>query len=721
METDGCLRSGFALPPAPQLIAWYVGQSDFFRAEPSMLTTGQTTSGPLDSTVDLSQPAVFFLPAVRSMKLKSVTIQRFRNFYNAQRFTVEDDVTVLIGKNESGKTTILRALHRLNPANADRHEFDVTLEYPRWRLARDRRKEDLELIRPIEAEFSLESTDISALAKVAKHSIPQDAKARFSRDYANDKHCAIFASDASVIRMAATIAQLSAEDTENLLSRENVEAARLWAAQHATALSAAGETVSSAFTKAAEILKSSAALAGSGLSGESVDAKLWELCPKFFYFSSYDSLPGEVDLTDLAKKVAAAQDLQAGESTMLALLKYAGEEPSDFLEEDYDSRKAELQAASGDLSRRVFEYWKQNTDLEVTFDTDMPVVGRDKNGIDVRHRILKVELRDARHGGVETNFATRSTGFQWFFSFFAAFSEYQESEDRLVVLLDEPGTSLHGDAQRDFVRFVGKELGGAKQTIYTTHSQHMIDPSQYEKLRTVDDRATRENPDLGVIVGPVSLSADRNTLLPIESAIGYSISQHLFLGGGAHLAVEGSSDFVYLQRLTEHLTSKGKTGLDPRLAIVPVGGAPNMPAFVALLGRRLRVSALVDGKKSGTTYERLKDAATANGLSEKSIVLCSSVKGVPTNADVEDLFDVSDYLRLFNWAFDSNLSVEKLPPTNEPILKRIEALHGSFDHALPAHTLTTRRIEFFSNVADTTVSRFCELFDLLNASVDERP
>lgn len=27
METDGCLRSGFALPPAPQLIAWYVGRT----------------------------------------------------------------------------------------------------------------------------------------------------------------------------------------------------------------------------------------------------------------------------------------------------------------------------------------------------------------------------------------------------------------------------------------------------------------------------------------------------------------------------------------------------------------------------------------------------------------------------------------------------------------------------------------------------------------------
>ena len=50
------------------------------------------------------------------MKLQAVTIQKFRNFVDAQRIEIEDDVTCLVGKNESGKTTILKALHRLNPA-----------------------------------------------------------------------------------------------------------------------------------------------------------------------------------------------------------------------------------------------------------------------------------------------------------------------------------------------------------------------------------------------------------------------------------------------------------------------------------------------------------------------------------------------------------------------------------------------------------------------------
>lgn len=72
------------------------------------------------------------------MILTQIEIERFRNFIDVQTMQVEEHVTCLVGKNESGKTTVLKALHRLSPANA-RDEFDVTIEYPRRRLARDRR------------------------------------------------------------------------------------------------------------------------------------------------------------------------------------------------------------------------------------------------------------------------------------------------------------------------------------------------------------------------------------------------------------------------------------------------------------------------------------------------------------------------------------------------------------------------------------------------------
>ena len=120
------------------------------------------------------------------MKLKSVTIQKFRNFVDAQTIEIEDDVTCLVGKNESGKTTILKALHRLNPANGDSKKFNLVTEYPRWRLARDRRDNpDVEKSIPVSATFRLAQTDIDKLAAVAGVELPASTQVVAFRNYAN--------------------------------------------------------------------------------------------------------------------------------------------------------------------------------------------------------------------------------------------------------------------------------------------------------------------------------------------------------------------------------------------------------------------------------------------------------------------------------------------------------------------------------------------------------
>jgi energy-coupling factor transporter ATP-binding protein EcfA2 len=647
------------------------------------------------------------------MRLTKVRIQRFKNVVDEQVIDIEDDVTCFVGKNEAGKTTILKALHRLNPANGSDVEFDLTTEYPRWRLSRDRRVEDLETVCPVTAWFTIEPNELANVADLP-NPLPAGAELRAARSYGNELLLALECPLASVIRAAAADASIDAADVGRLLTAASADEAITISRALAKELKESEASRSKVLGGFPKAIESYAAFTGAVLERELANALVGRM-PTFFYFSTYDLLPGECDLNRLAAKVKAGTKLTPSERTVVSLLARAGEDPDDFLDDDYDSRKAELQAASAELTQHVFEYWTQNTDLDVVFDTDMIAV--DGNPQPEYHRMLKIEIRDGRHGGVETNFATRSSGFQWFFSFFAAFSEHQDSDDPIIVLLDEPGTSLHGEAQKDFLRFVFDELGAAKQTLYTTHSQYMVDPSRYEKMRAVHDRATRQNPDLGVAVSRVSLSADRDTVLPVESALGYSISQHLFIGGGHHLAVEGSSDFVYLQRATEHLSTIGLTGLDPRLSIIPVGGDANMPAFVALLGRRLKVSALIDGARTQPKLDRVKKAATSNGVSDAAIVVCGDVEGVPANADIEDMFDPEDYLRLYNWTFGTNLTLADLPATDEPIVKRLEAVQAKFDHALPAHILTERRQEFFAAALPLTIERFAKLFQALNATI----
>ena len=51
------------------------------------------------------------------MLLKDVRIQDYRSVEDSGTVPIEIDVTCLVGKNESGKTAFLQALHLLNPLN----------------------------------------------------------------------------------------------------------------------------------------------------------------------------------------------------------------------------------------------------------------------------------------------------------------------------------------------------------------------------------------------------------------------------------------------------------------------------------------------------------------------------------------------------------------------------------------------------------------------------
>lgn len=657
------------------------------------------------------------------MRLTQVRIQLFRNFVDSQEIRVEPDVTALVGKNESGKTTILHALHRLHPANLKHMRFNLVQEYPRWRLSDDRKAAGSEDALkagtlPVEAWFELDSDDTAALVEVLGVTAPVGTTCFLACTYANTRVMSLAAPANAVITAAAKDADIDTADRKVLATSETVDVAKAAARDMAKEAKEAGETarakVLGAFSTA---VSKYGPVMGDEMTEEQGAAVLARV-PRFFYFSDYDLLPGEHDLSVLADKLGGGRELTSEEESVNALLSYANTTPSDFLGDEYDARKAELQASALSLSRKVFAYWKQNTDLEVEFDAVLEQVDEDDDGDPLYHRVLKVLMKDARHGGVSTNFETRSHGFRWFFSFLAAFSQYLDTPDPIVVLLDEPGTSLHGEAQKDFLRFIHEQLGRSKQVLYTTHSQHMVDPAQYEKLRGVEDRSTKEHPELGVVVTAVDVSADPDTLLPIQGALGYSISQHLLLGAGRHLVVEGGSDFLYLQHMSEHLGSLGRTKLDHRLAIVPLGSASNAPAFVALFSRHMKVSVLLDGDQNGKDVARVYGQAGKGLIDRREVVVIGDVPGLPTTKpDIEDLFDEADYLRLYNWAFDRARTVAQLPAPTDRIIARIETLDPVYDHAGPAYALTNHRDEFFAAVQAPTLDRFEGLIKLLNATV----
>ncbi|WP_198602299.1 AAA family ATPase [Rhodococcus opacus] len=98
------------------------------------------------------------------MKLVRAQITNYRSIHESGSFDVENDVTCLVGKNESGKSATLRALYGLRPVE-DRKAFDEVVDYPATKT-RERKRIDKDTFIPVvKATFELENRDLVRVKK----------------------------------------------------------------------------------------------------------------------------------------------------------------------------------------------------------------------------------------------------------------------------------------------------------------------------------------------------------------------------------------------------------------------------------------------------------------------------------------------------------------------------------------------------------------------------
>jgi predicted ATP-dependent endonuclease of OLD family len=300
--------------------------------------------------------------------------------------------------------------------------------------------------------------------------------------------------------------------------------------------------------------------------------------------------------------------------------------------------------------------------------------------------------------------AERSKGFIWFFSFLAAFSEYA-AEDRRVILLDEPGLNLHAKAQGDLLRYIDERLAIDHQVIYSTHSLFMIQPRHLQRCRTVEDL-----PKQGTKVSEDVWAARPETVFPLLGALGVDMSQSLIVGPD-QLAVEGPADVAYLTVMSDLARQKGKTSLDPRWTITPVGGLDKIPTFIALLGASdLNIAVVMDVAAGGN--QKITNMVQRGLLAQDHLIPLTDITGTP-EADIEDLFDQGWYLKLLKESKVGIVAKNKL--TAGRIVKQAEAVLGArFDHYQPASHLMRTATKLRDEVDDATIDRFAQLFARIN-------
>ena len=612
------------------------------------------------------------------MRLVKAQISRFKSITETTEFSVDEKVTALVGKNESGKTAVLQAMYRLNPLPSGHPVgFEDLRDYPRRYRSRD--KATIPTTDPVELTFELEDDDRKSVEREFGPAGMTSGRFTVSRQYG--KETLGWRDDIDDLLVVRHLIAASGLDPDRYM-KGNVETT--------VAGLAADDQAVAATTLATAITDRDLA--------EEVRQHLSGRLPRFQYFDEYNILPGAVSVQRL--QTLDEDALDAGERTALSLLRLAGVESEEFSEAEYEPRKAALEAAANQLTDELFDYWTQNTDLSVELDIEF----RPKPGTSTPEPWLQIRVRNQRHR-VTLNMAERSKGFIWFFSFLAAFSEYAD-EDRRVVLLDEPGTSLHAKAQNDLLRYIDERIASHHQVVYTTHSLFMIEPTRLERCRTVEDVDT-----VGTRISEDIWAARPDTVFQLLGALGVDMTQTLIIGAD-QLVVEGPADVVYLTVMSDAVRRAGKTPLDPRWTLTPVGGLDKIPTFIALLGGSdLKVTVLMDVAAGGN--QKITGMVHRGLLDARRLVPLTEITGT-AEADIEDLFDPGWYLKLLQASGVGKVAKPAL--RGGRIVKQAEvALGGRYDHYQPANHLLRSPGALLDEIDEATVKCFERLFLRLNA------
>lgn len=647
------------------------------------------------------------------MQLIKFRVENFRSVEDSGWINV-GRIGAFIGVNESGKTNLLTPLWKLNPAHDG--EIQATSDYPKklfgtirskpqdyWfisavfttgELANEltvvtgRPREELETVqvwRNFAGKYYVSFPDCKKPDSVAPSTIEGIINTAL-RDI--ESSSALSKEESIRTKMIDALGQEISKLPKSNLRAENIRLIieRLASAQPVEP--AKTSVISPRFAQLIDAIQQHHDLIASpkpGSKGHGKDEVLNAL-PKFVYYSNYGNLDSEIYLPHVVQNLQR-EDLGSKEAakarTLRVLFKFVQLSPEEILELGRDfkdpnnpnreptaaeaaaigekkrERSILLQSASALLTKRFRDWWKQG-DYRFRFEAD--------------GNHFRIWVADERRPE-EIELESRSTGLQWFLSFYLVFLvESDGSHQNSVLLLDEPGLSLHPLAQRDLSEFF-EGLSETNQILYTTHSPFLVDADHLDRARKVyvaPDGTTKATENLREgAEGPGQAGAS----YAVHSALNLTVAESLLLGCQPTI-VEGASDQHYLTTIKTLLIRSGKIKPKRELVFPPSGGTKTARMVASILTGRDDTLPLVllDSDSMG----RRMSAELKNSLyleAQERVLEIEPYVGFP-DAEIEDLVPPSflaDVIDRWQRMPDHEDEFSYILQANKPIIPQVEA------------------------------------------------
>jgi len=514
------------------------------------------------------------------LRLRKFRVQAFRCIHDSGDIVV-GDLAAFVGRNESGKTTILQALTMLNK-DEDISELDLCDEMT------EHLKSEIKIV---EGDFELNHDE----TEIVKEKFPdlQITKLKIFRtnkdpeiqyDFGDikiseeeDKNLEYWqTSTKQLLNFVESIPNYISKKldanffTGNAPKDRKIIEARLDEFDSNLRAAAIDEqqVISEWENTHTDIIKNVKKILIDNTESDALKNFIGDnLHPRFVYFSDYKKILGNINLSEYIKE--SENEASAGieyiegfdRAETVRNLLYLAELDIEKLE-GFKSSPSKLikflNTASKNLTQRLNPSWKgEAINVELRLNPG---------------NILSVVLSDVHKDGTITNTGLlnrRAEGFKWTFSFIVNFAaETQRSElKEAILLLDEPARNLHPTQQMGISDLL-KNLAGSNQVLYATHSPFMIFDYTPGNLLVVElDRKKH----LSKIFYDY-WKADDATLTPILYGLSKGLvdsitDREIGYNSRPLIIVEAMSDTMYLNAFDKFLQ-------DPNISMNPLNVVP---------------------------------------------------------------------------------------------------------------------------------------------------
>ena len=699
------------------------------------------------------------------MKAIRFRVQNFSNIDDSDWITLEK-VTAFVGRNESGKTSLLKALHKFNPATPE--PYDAQREFPRDRYTRDYvangsngedwpvcsvefeipeelrieigklLEEDGESPEKITAtryydgslkfeyapaieEKPLEPESVlNALDEFASSARRLEAPDPSQEEHTSQQRTELANWATGWKDKLKVIVDLRSDEGANLLTELRRDVDRWSNPQTADMVEALQQVVEPVLD-----------VAKKGPVIDQIDEEIKHNLPVLIYFENYGILDSAIWLPRFIEDL----DRDPNDSrvrTINAMFKYVGLDPREITalgdrevrrmqEQGYpptpekiaadqkrkNKRSILLSSASIDISKNFSEWWSQRRH-KIHYEADGDYFG--------------IRISDDRRPDVEIELEARSKGFQWFFSFYLVFLVESEGGHKdAILLLDEPGLHLHPTAQQELIAFFDK-LSETNQLAYTTHSPFLIDGEHLHRIRPVTEDDTGHSR-----ITAETWPKDRETIFPLQAAAGYAMLRGLFQHR-KNVLVEGMSDFYYLQALSQQCAKSSRPSLPDDIYITPCGGTKHVGHFASMfLGHEIRPVVLLDSDDAGQARRNALIKELYVDHNSSIVMLDDVLSRSGQEVEIEDILGEALIIPGLEAVLDEPLPLDQADRSAGSLPSQIKAAAKRQALDLPegwkasvALHLVASWAEKGTTLADEVLDNAALLFSALNSGFEER-